>query len=277
MFPRLLILVFVFAPAFAAAQENGAAAIKYFDRANDAKAKGQFHQADSLYTESLKWAKFASTYFNRALVRQKLKDTEGFCEDMAWAASMGDAEAWQLHCRNCGTWTVMYKDPTGMPLFDSTGYHTKTVVQGSPLFKQYFYTTIDAAGDTLDDFVVHRGADTVRFGSKYFQPAAFPGGDEKFGEYVDKNLHYPKQAKLRRTEGTVLVSMIVGEDGGIYNIKALREVGDGVTEEALRFARMLPRFKPAQLHGKPVASKIYMPLHFDTYRSTGFYQQRYVR
>src|SRR5687768_4346953 len=86
-------------------KEIGTLAIRYFERGNEAKDEGRYREADSLYTESLKWGEYANTYFNRAMTRKELGNQEGYCTDLAEAAALRDAEAWELHCTDCGTWT----------------------------------------------------------------------------------------------------------------------------------------------------------------------------
>jgi len=274
---RLSLIVLILVGFGAHAQKQiGTLAIRYFEYGNEAKNKGRYREADSLYTESLKWGSHANTYFNRAGARRELGNDEGYCSDMAEAASMGDFEAWQLHCMSCGTWTVLYKDSSGMPLLDSTGYATRLYIQGSPYFQQYFFTTVDADGDTLDDFVVYRNGDTVRHQSKNFQPARFAGGWEKFDAYMKAKLYYPEEARGHNVQGRVIVAYTVAEDGTISNIRIVRGV-DGLNEEVLRFMRVLPRFQPALLNGHPVKSNNRLPIDFSLYEDTHVYWQRFER
>jgi TonB family protein len=257
-----------------AQQKVGTLAIRYFEYGNEAKDKGRYREADSLYTESLKWGSYANTYYNRAWARESIGNREGFCYDLAKAASLGDNEAWQLHCMNCGTWTAVYKDASGMPLVDSTGYATKLYVQGSPLFKQYFYTTLNTRGDTIDDFVVYANGDTVRHASTTFEPAHFPGGWNEFDKYMKEKLYYPKQARNDNVQGRVFMAYDVTADGEVTNVRLLRGV-EGLNDEALRFMRVLPKFVPAKQNGVSVFSHCRMSIDFNLYEDSRFRWHRY--
>ncbi|GEM_PF-19226 len=64
---------------------------------------------------------------------------------------------------------------------------------------------------------------------------------------------YPKLARNKGTEGTVQLSVLVGMDGKVKEVKVLSGLPDGLTEEAIKAAWNL-RFKPAinQTNKQPV-------------------------
>jgi TonB family protein len=62
---------------------------------------------------------------------------------------------------------------------------------------------------------------------------------------------YTEQARKKGVEGSVYVRALIGVDGGVKQIRVLRGLPEGLTEEALRAASRL-RFEPAMKDGKPI-------------------------
>ena len=71
-------------------------------------------------------------------------------------------------------------------------------------------------------------------------------------DFLNKNLVYPEEAAEKGLQGAVIVQMVVEKDGTPTNFKVVREVDPLLDEEALRVAKLLPKFIPAQKDGKPV-------------------------
>lgn len=84
----------------------------------------------------------------------------------------------------------------------------------------------------------------------------FPGGDQKKDRYIVSNLKYPEAEKKAKIQGVVNLSFIVEADGSITNVKILGSIpgGPGCDQEAIRLVKMMPKWTPGQLNGKPVAS-----------------------
>lgn len=70
--------------------------------------------------------------------------------------------------------------------------------------------------------------------------------------FLNKNLHYPEEASKKGIDGTVNVQMVVERDGTPTNFEIIREAHPLLDAEALRVAKLLPKFKPAMNDGKPV-------------------------
>ena len=60
------------------------------------------------------------------------------------------------------------------------------------------------------------------------------GGIKSFYEFVSKNLYYPAQARRMGMEGRVFVEFVVEKDGSLTDIKAVKGIGAGCNEEAVR-------------------------------------------
>lgn len=90
----------------------------------------------------------------------------------------------------------------------------------------------------------------------------FPGGLEAFYSYIGKKMRYPSQARRMGVEGRVFVEFIVDKDGSLTDIKAVKGIGAGCDEEALRVMKTVPKFKPGRQRGTPVKVKMTFPIYF---------------
>ncbi|QJW89473.1 energy transducer TonB [Spirosoma taeanense] len=91
---------------------------------------------------------------------------------------------------------------------------------------------------------------------------AFPGGMNKLGNYLRKNLQYPQAARQARKEGKVFVTFIVGEQGAIEEVRALNSLDPELDAEAVRVVQAMPNWKPAKVAGKAVACRYNLPINF---------------
>jgi TonB family protein len=80
--------------------------------------------------------------------------------------------------------------------------------------------------------------------------------------YFNTNLVYPAEALKDSIEGIQTISFIINEEGKIEQIQAINSLGEPFEKECRRLIENMPQWKPATLNGKPVASKISLPLTF---------------
>ena len=81
--------------------------------------------------------------------------------------------------------------------------------------------------------------------TKTEQMPSFPGGQDAWRRYLERNLQYPEKAQEKGTMGAVYVQFIVDKEGNISAIEALNNPGDGLAEEAIRIIAKGPRWEPA--------------------------------
>lgn len=91
---------------------------------------------------------------------------------------------------------------------------------------------------------------------------SFAGGETEKRRYFDRNLKYPEQALERRKEGTVLVSIIIDEDGNITEPKLLRGFDAECDQEALRLVKEMPKWNPGMEGDDFVKVKFTFPVNF---------------
>jgi periplasmic protein TonB len=88
------------------------------------------------------------------------------------------------------------------------------------------------------------------------------GGMAAFYEYVGKNLKYPAQARRMGIEGKVFVEFVVDKDGTITDVKAIKGIGAGCDEEAIRVIQLAPKWSPGKQRGRPVKVRMILPITF---------------
>lgn len=94
------------------------------------------------------------------------------------------------------------------------------------------------------------------------ESAEFPGGVDSLHAFLEASIQYPELAMRYGIEGKVFVQFVVEKDGSISNIKVLREIGAGCSEEAVRVIKMMPKWQPAKVRGKAVRFHFILPVPF---------------
>ncbi len=82
----------------------------------------------------------------------------------------------------------------------------------------------------------------------------FPGGMEKFYEYVEN-----KKPEAKGT-GKIFVSFFVEEDGGISEATIVKGINKEVDQSILNMITSMPKWTPATLKGKAVRKKMVLPI-----------------
>lgn len=90
----------------------------------------------------------------------------------------------------------------------------------------------------------------------------FPGGVNGLMQYLAKHIKYPADAQRNRTEGRVILQMIVNKDGRVINPKIIQSVSPSLDNEAIRLVLNMPRWEPGKDKGEPVAVQYTLPISF---------------
>ena len=83
-----------------------------------------------------------------------------------------------------------------------------------------------------------------------------------FSEWVNSKLRYPEDAMRNGTEGTVLVSFTINEDGRVASMQILESPCPSLGMEALRVLAKSPKWTPGTVNGKPVKVRYTFPINF---------------
>ena len=90
----------------------------------------------------------------------------------------------------------------------------------------------------------------------------FPGGISAFYKYVGERIKYPSQARRMGIEGKVFVQFVVDKDGSLTEVQAVKGIGAGCDEEAVRVLRNIPKFRPGKQRGRAVKVRMVLPIVF---------------
>lgn len=119
--------------------------------------------------------------------------------------------------------------------------------------------------EVIEDIIVEE-APEEEVAEEIFQivedPAMPPGGYAAFYEFVQKKMKYPAQARRMGIEGKVYVQFVVDTDGSLTDVKAVKGIGAGCDEEAVRVIKLAPKWSPPKQRGKPVKQRIILPITF---------------
>lgn len=83
-----------------------------------------------------------------------------------------------------------------------------------------------------------------------------------FYQSMAEQIKYPAQARRMRVEGKVFVEFVIGKDGKITEVKAVKGIGAGCDEEAVRIIQNSPPWNPGRQRGKPVRQRMVLPIIF---------------
>ena len=94
------------------------------------------------------------------------------------------------------------------------------------------------------------------------EPAMPVGGYAAFYKYVGDRMKYPTQARRMGIEGKVFVQFVIDKDGSITDVVAVKGIGAGCDEEAVRVVKGHPKWKPPKQRGQAVKQRIVLPITF---------------
>jgi TonB family protein len=93
--------------------------------------------------------------------------------------------------------------------------------------------------------------------------ANFESGLSGFGNFLQNNLRYPKDAQRANRQGKVYVQFVVCTDGTLCDFEVLKGVGYGCDEEAVRVLELSSgKWKPGKQRGKEVRSRFTIPINY---------------
>jgi TonB family protein len=90
----------------------------------------------------------------------------------------------------------------------------------------------------------------------------YPGGTDALLQFLQSNLKYPEDARIKGIEGEVLVSYTINEQGEVTDAKILRGISPEIDKEALRITNSIKGWKPATQDGNSISMVVNMPIEF---------------
>ena len=102
-----------------------------------------------------------------------------------------------------------------------------------------------------------------RIGGRPDVPCRFPGPDGALQKFLGENLKYPAAAADKDIVGKVTVQFVVQADGELTDFSTVGDsLGGGCEAEALRVARLMPRWEPAKRRTQPVPTTTLLAMPF---------------
>ena len=91
----------------------------------------------------------------------------------------------------------------------------------------------------------------------------FPGGKDKLTEFVNKNISFPESTYVNGIlDMDAVVQLIIAKDGVVKDARIVKSSGQVLDAEALRVARMLPKFPPGLNGGLPAESSYTLAFNY---------------
>ncbi len=91
----------------------------------------------------------------------------------------------------------------------------------------------------------------------------FPGGKDKLAEFVNKNISFPESAYVNGIlDMDAVVQLTIAKDGVVKDARIVKSSGQVLDAEALRVARMLPKFHPGLNGGLPAESSYTLAFNY---------------
>jgi protein TonB len=87
----------------------------------------------------------------------------------------------------------------------------------------------------------------------------YPGGMQKFYQYIGSHFNYPKGLNPRPV-GRIALSFVINRDGSISDVNVVNSVHELLDAEAVRVLKKMPKWKPGMQNGKAVRVKYNIPL-----------------
>lgn len=103
----------------------------------------------------------------------------------------------------------------------------------------------------------------MTFGVMAADVPVFPGGQEALNKFITENMKYPAPAKDNGVEGVVTLRLTVKPDGTIGAIKVVRMVDPDLEQEAIRIAKIMPAWTPADKDGQAIEAPVEVPITFE--------------
>ncbi len=156
-------------------------------------------------------------------------------------------------------WNLLFTTPLVVLLFIAFGCEKAETSQYGELAKG-----TESAVTSTGPSDTHGSSDALS-GEIYQEVDQIPepeGGIQELMRHVMQNITYPATARESGIEGKVYVQFVVDKNGKITNVQAVKGIGGGCDEEAVRVVSSGPKFNPGIKDGKPVNTQMILPVTF---------------
>ncbi|HEY8387385.1 MAG TPA: TonB family protein [Parasegetibacter sp.] len=119
-------------------------------------------------------------------------------------------------------------------------------------------------GDGVSAGPVRAEEDWDKVFNKVEIESKYPGGNEAWRRFLQRNMRYPDRAAEDNIQGTVVIQFIVDKEGNVSEVTAVEgtHLGGGLVEEAIRIIKRSGKWEPAIQNGRKVKSYKKQPITF---------------
>lgn len=128
-----------------------------------------------------------------------------------------------------------------------------------------YFVSYDSKGDTTD-YDIYKEGTVIKSWSLHPEAedsvakallameveAEFPGGRQRWLDYLGDHLEYPSALKDKNIKGEVLVEFTINIQGKVENVRVVKGRDPLLDKEAIRVIQRSPKWKPAMQNGKKV-------------------------
>jgi TonB family protein len=123
-------------------------------------------------------------------------------------------------------------------------------------------TTFYLNGDSLKCKVSNDPrSDHIFFDKVEFAPS-YPGGENRWNNFIKENIRYPQQAVWKGTKGIVRIAFIIRRNGETTDFSILKPQENGLSEEGIRLVVLSGKWFPAIQNGYCVNAYFNIPIEF---------------
>lgn len=94
------------------------------------------------------------------------------------------------------------------------------------------------------------------------QMPKFPGGIDGIMQYLARTIKYPVVAQESKTEGRVIVQMVINKEGQVTSTRVIKSVSPELDAEAIRVVSSMPKWEPGMQRGQTVNVRYTLPITF---------------
>jgi len=114
---------------------------------------------------------------------------------------------------------------------------------------------------SLETPVIKERSEPAQRESEYVQAEPAKGYSDLY-DFFSTNLEYPADGLKDSIQGVQTISFVINTAGKPVQIQVVNSLGEPFDKESRRLIENMPAWKPATLNGKPVESKISIPITF---------------
>jgi TonB family protein len=96
----------------------------------------------------------------------------------------------------------------------------------------------------------------------YDRGGTYPGGAQKFYNFIKENLKYPEKAIANNIEGTVGIAFDITKTGHLANFKIIKDIGYDCADALIAVLKKSKKWNPGISGGKPTIRKLYIEIPF---------------